>query len=78
MLHPDPGFADPAPPFCARYFRDFKRQDKLAHTIEEQLNLQNKIKYVESTQWRQRQKIFDVEDEINNKRNALIDACRSG
>lgn len=56
--------------------RDFKRQARLAPTIEEQLNLQNKIKELESTQRRQRQKIFDVEDEINDKRDALINALQ--
>jgi hypothetical protein len=56
--------------------RDFKRQARLAPTIEEQLNLQNKIKELESTQRRQRQRIWDVEDEINEKRDTLIDALQ--
>jgi superfamily II DNA or RNA helicase len=56
--------------------RDTKRQARLALTVEDQLNLQNKIKELESVQRRQRQRIWDVEDEINAKRDTLIDALQ--
>ena len=51
-----------------------KRESRQAQTLEEQKELQEKIKSEEKKQRRQRQEIFDVEDEILGKRDQLIDA----
>ncbi|PXF57857.1 MAG: ATP-dependent helicase [Deltaproteobacteria bacterium] len=50
------------------------RQARQATTVEEQHQLQGKIKDLEKKKRRQRQRIFDVEDEIMEKRDSLIDA----
>jgi hypothetical protein len=49
-----------------------RRQSRQAETLTEQKTLQEKIQSLEKKQRRQRQQIFDVEDEINDKRDALI------
>ena len=49
------------------------RQARQATTTEEQHALQTRIRDLEKRQRRQRQRIFDVEDEINEKRDELID-----
>lgn len=49
------------------------RQARLATTMEEQKELQKRIADLEKTKRRQRRKIFDVEDEIEAKRDHLID-----
>ncbi len=49
------------------------RQSRLATTIEEQHQIQEKVKELEKKKRRQRQRIFDVEDEIIEKRDSLID-----
>jgi len=49
------------------------RQARLATTMEEQKELQRRIADLEKTKRRQRRKIFDVEDEIEAKRDHLID-----
>ena len=43
-------------------------------TLEEQHQIQEKIQKLERQQRRQRQEIFKVEDEIMEKRDALIEA----
>jgi len=50
------------------------RQARQATTVEEQHQFQEKIKDLERKKRRQRQRIFDVEDEIMEKRDSLIDA----
>lgn len=50
------------------------RQARHATTVDEQHGLQEKIRGLEKKKRRQRQKIFDVEDEIMDKRDTLIDA----
>jgi len=50
------------------------RQARLATTMEEQKQLQDRISGLEKKKRRQRQQIFDVEDEIEQKRDALIEA----
>lgn len=52
----------------------FNRQARLASTIEEQHQFQEKIRELEKKKRRQRQQIFDIEDEIIEKRDALIAA----
>jgi SNF2 family DNA or RNA helicase len=49
------------------------RQSRHATTIEEQHQLQERIKDLEKKKRRQRQQIFDVEDQIMEKRDRLID-----
>ena len=50
------------------------RQARLATTIQEQHNQQEQIRKMERKKRAPRQKIFDVEDEISEKRDRLIDA----
>lgn len=54
--------------------KDAKKQARVAQTIEEQKAAQEAIKQLERLQRRQRQSIFDVEDEIEAKRDSLIEA----
>jgi len=51
-----------------------RRQARQATTLEEQHEIQDKIRKLEKQQRRQRQEIFKVEDEIIEKRDSLIDA----
>lgn len=48
------------------------RQARLATTTEEQHTIQTRLKELEREQRRKRQRIFDVEDEISEKRDDLI------
>ena len=50
------------------------RQARLASTVELQHELQEKIRELEKKKRRQRQQIFDLEDEITQKRDDLITA----
>src|SRR5690606_8306619 len=54
--------------------KDAKRRAHTATTVQEQAALQDEIKALERQQRRQRQEIFDVEDEIEERRDALIAA----
>ncbi len=54
--------------------RDIKRRSRLAETVEQQKQLQEELKTLEKLQRRQRQDIFDVEDQIEARRDQLIDA----
>lgn len=56
--------------------RDVKRRARAAETIEEQTELQEELRKLERTQRLQRQHIFQVEDEIEAKRDAFIDALQ--
>ncbi|MFQ3580827.1 MAG: helicase, partial [Chloracidobacterium sp.] len=49
------------------------RQARLATTTEEQHALQKQIQDLEKQKRRQRQRIFEVEDEIMAKRDELIE-----
>ncbi|SJM91016.1 SNF2-related protein [Crenothrix polyspora] len=51
-----------------------QRQARLATNLEEQYDIQQKILKLEKQQRRQRQEIFQVEDDIIAKRDGLIDA----
>ena len=51
-----------------------RRQARQAVTLEEQHEIQEKIQKLERQQRRQRQDIFKAEDEIMEKRDALIDS----
>lgn len=48
------------------------RQARQAPTLEEQRQFQDRIRTLEKKKRRQRQEIFDVEDEIMEKRDRLI------
>ncbi|MFO0916093.1 MAG: SNF2-related protein [Pirellulales bacterium] len=50
-----------------------RRQSRLATTLDEQNDLQQKLASLERKQRKQRQQIFEVEDQIADKRDALID-----
>ena len=54
--------------------RNLKRLSGQVTTVEEQRETQLQIKELEQLQRRQRQQIFDVEDEITEKRDELIEA----
>lgn len=54
--------------------KEAKRQSRLAESVEDQKSAQEAIKRLSKLQRRQRQEIFDVEDEIEARRDALIDA----
>jgi len=54
--------------------RSLKRESRQAESIEQQHDIQRQIRDLERLQRRQRQEIFDVEDEIIEKRDALIEA----
>lgn len=51
-----------------------KREARLAQSIEEQKQNQEKLNLLERQQKRQRMEIFDIEDEIADKRDELISA----
>ncbi len=53
--------------------RALGRQARLATTTDEQHALQLRVRELEKLQRRQRRRIFDVEDEIKDKRDAFID-----
>ena len=50
------------------------RQSRQAENLEQQRKIQEKTKQLEKKKRRQRQQIFDIEDEIMEKRDNLIDA----
>ena len=54
--------------------RALNRQARQAATVEEQRQVQDKIRQLERQKRRLRQRIFDIEDEIAEKRDTLIDA----
>ncbi|MGD1084257.1 MAG: SNF2-related protein [Verrucomicrobiota bacterium] len=53
--------------------KTLNRQTRLATTVDEQHALQTQIRELEKTKRTQRQRIFDVEDDIKAKRDTLID-----
>ncbi|EAQ5857519.1 ATP-dependent helicase [Salmonella enterica] len=54
--------------------KSLKRDARLAQSIEEQKQNQERLKQLERQQKRQRMEIFDIEDEISDKRDLLISA----
>ena len=57
--------------------KSMKRQVRNATTTDEQHSLQLKIRELEQNQRRQRHEIFEAEDEIQDKRELLIDALET-
>jgi hypothetical protein len=56
-----------------KIIEDTKRRARLAERVEEQKSLQEEIKNLERRERRQRQEIFDMEGEIEWKRDQLIE-----
>lgn len=54
--------------------KSVKRESRLAQTTEDQKQSQEKLKQLERQQKRQRMEVFDIEDEIADKRDELIAA----
>ena len=54
--------------------QSIQSEARLAITMEEQREMQEKIRDLEKKKRRQRQQIFDLEDEITQKRDDLISA----
>lgn len=53
-----------------------RRQSRLATNLDEQEGLQHKIQELEKKQRKQRQQIFEIEDQIADKRDKLIDGLQ--
>jgi superfamily II DNA/RNA helicase/uncharacterized coiled-coil protein SlyX len=53
-----------------------RRQSRLATTLDEQNELQQKLRDLEKKQRKQRQQIFEIEDQIADKRDTLIDGLQ--
>ncbi|MCO6455106.1 MAG: DEAD/DEAH box helicase [Pirellulaceae bacterium] len=53
-----------------------RRQSRLATTLDEQNELQQKLRDLEKKQRKQRQQIFEIEDQIAEKRDTLIDGLQ--
>lgn len=56
-----------------RKISDVRRKVRLAETMQEQSELQEELKKLEKLRRRQQTKIFEVEDDIANKRDNLVD-----
>ena len=56
-----------------KIIEETKRRARLAERVEEQKSLQEEIKNLERRERRQRQEIFDMEGEIEWKRDQLIE-----
>lgn len=56
-----------------RKIADIRRQVRLAENMQKQAELQDELKKLEKQRRRQQQKIFEVEDEIAEKRDSLVD-----
>ena len=62
---------------CANaQIKAIRRQSRLATTLDEQNDLQQKLAALERKQRKQRQQIFEVEDQIAEKRDKLIDGLQ--
>jgi superfamily II DNA or RNA helicase len=57
-----------------RQIRDLQRRSRQAPTLAEQHQMQEQIVTLEKSKRRQRQRIFEIEDEIAAKRDALVAA----
>jgi predicted nucleic acid-binding Zn-ribbon protein len=57
-----------------RQIRDLQRSSRQAPTIEEQHSLQEEIAMFERKKRTLRERIFDIEDEIAEKRDRLVES----
>jgi exonuclease VII large subunit len=64
----------PTPPAALRFIKALNRQARLATNLDAQRAIQEKLRELERLQRRQRQRIFDVEDEMKERRDQLISA----
>ncbi len=60
-----------------RQIRDLQRRSRQAPTLQEEKNLQDQILKLEQSKRRQRQRIFEVEDQIEEKRRTLVAALET-
>jgi hypothetical protein len=60
-----------------RQIRDLQRRSRQAPTLQEEKTFQDQIIQLEQAKRRQRQRIFDIEDEIEDKRKTLVAALES-
>jgi adenine-specific DNA-methyltransferase len=57
-----------------RQIRDTKRVSKLAPTLEEKLVVQRRLHLLETQRNQKRRTLFEAQDEIDQQRDALIEA----
>jgi hypothetical protein len=57
-----------------QHIRDANRRSKQARTLQEQVELQTEIRELEQQQRNHRRRIFDITDDIEQKRDGLIEA----
>jgi hypothetical protein len=60
-----------------RQIRDLQRRSRQAPTLQEEKAMQDQILKLEQQKRRQRQRIFEIEDEIEEKRKALVAALEA-
>ncbi len=60
-----------------RQIRDLQRRSRQAPTLQEEKAMQDQILKLEQAKRRQRQRIFEIEDEIEDKRKTLVAALES-
>jgi hypothetical protein len=60
-----------------RQIRDLQRRSRQAPTLQEEKAMQDQILNLEQSKRRQRQRIFEIEDEIEEKRKTLVAALES-
>lgn len=60
-----------------RQIRDLQRRSRQAPTLQEEKAMQDQILSLEQAKRRQRQRIFEIEDEIEEKRKTLVAALES-
>jgi superfamily II DNA or RNA helicase len=60
-----------------RQIRDLQRRSRQAPTLQEEKTMQDQILTLEKSKRRQRQRIFEIEDEIEDKRKTLVAALES-
>lgn len=60
-----------------RQIRDLQRRSRQAPTLQEEKAMQDQILSLEKAKRRQRQRIFEIEDEIEEKRKTLVAALES-
>ena len=60
-----------------RQIRDLQRRSRQAPTLQEEKAMQDQILKLEQAKRRQRQRIFEIEDEIEDKRKTLVAALEA-
>ena len=57
--------------------KEVRRNAKIAVTLEEKLNWQKKQRDLEQTRTKQRKELFDRQDEVDERREVLIEKLES-